>query len=236
MIFPGTPRVRRCLPALLCICSAVSGSAYAGEPGEFWPEVSAFVTLGPRTRMYLDAAYAREKESVYASMDMAVYLDISLKPIVKGRQKDDWQRSRYLWARIGYDHVSKVADGTEQTGEDRGIVSIYGKVGLPAEIWAEMRLRTDLRWIGGDFSTRYRAKLEMTREFTMFGRTIVPYINAEWFWDTRHGGLSRLLWQAGPEITVNQRFRYEIFLSRQFDYYPNQSSVNAVGFVAKWYF
>lgn len=224
------------LPAVLCVCSAMTGSAHAGEPTEFWPEVSAFVTLGPRTRLYLDAAYAREKESVYASMDMAVYLDISLKPIAKGRQKDDWQRSRYLWARIGYDHISKVADGTQQTGEDRGIVSIWGKGGLPAEIWLEGRLRTDLRWIGGDFSTRYRARLEATREFTVLGRRIVPYLNAEYFWDSRYGGVSRTLWQAGPEITVNKKFRYEIYVARQFDYHPNQSSVTAVGVVAKWYF
>ena len=237
MVLHRAARVLRILPAVVCVCSALGVNAQAGEPGETWPEVSAFVPFGRQTRMYLDASYAKGKESEYATLDAAVYLDISLKPILRGNIKEeDWQRSRYLWVRIGYDRVSKVAEGAKETSEDRGIVSIYGKLEVPAQIWLEGRLRADLRWIGGDFSTRYRARLDATREFTVFGRTVVPYLNAEWFWDTRYGGVSRILWQAGPEVTVSKKFRYEIYLARQFDYHPNQSTLNALGFVAKWYF
>jgi len=66
--------------------------------------------------------------------------------------------------------------------------------------------------------------------------TVVPYCNVEWFYDTRYDGWARVLYQFGPEVTVNEHFRYEIYLARQVDRLPAKETLNALGFVAKWYF
>jgi len=230
-------RLTRIFPAVLCACSALIGTAHAGDPWEFWPELNGFVNLSPRTRIYLDAAYAEGNESDAQALDLAAYLDISFKPIVqKSLRTLDWQRSRFLWARIGYDHIFKTSEGASSPGEDRGIISVYAKAGLPAEIWLEGRVRADLRWIDGDYSTRYRFRLEATREFTVRDRAIVPYFNVEWFYDTRYDDWARTLYMAGSEFTVNKHFRYEIYLSRQNDRHPEEESLNALGVVAKWYY
>lgn len=151
---------RRLLIAGLCVCQTLAGVAHAADSSEFWPEVSGFVKLSPRTRLYVDAAFAEGKESETKSLDLAAYLDISLKPIArKELLQEDWQRSRYLWARIG-----------------------------------------------------------------------------EWFYDTRYDGWARVLYQLGPEVTVSQHFRYEIYVARQNDRLPSASSTNAFGVVAKWYY
>lgn len=229
---------RSVLLASLCVCLTLAGVAHAADSSEFWPEVSGFVRLNPRTRIHLNASYAEAKESATQSLDLAAYLDVSLKPILrKELQAEDWQRSRYLWARIGYDRVFKASDGADaEVSEDRGIVSLYAKAPLPAEVWLEARVRADLRWIGDDYSTRYRFKVEATREFTVLNHTVVPYFNVEWFYDTRYDGWARTLYQLGPEVTVNQHFRFEIYLARQEDRLPSASSTNAVGVVAKWYY
>jgi len=230
-------RLTRIFPAVLCACSALIGTAHAGDPWEFWPELNGFVSLSPRTRIYLDVAYAQGNESDAQALDLAAYLDISFKPIVqKSLRTLDWQRSRFLWARIGYDHIFKTSEGTSSPGEDRGILSIYAKAGLPAEIWLEGRVRADLRWIDGEYSTRYRFRLEATREFTVRDGAIVPYFNVEWFYDTSYDDWARTLYMAGSEFTVNKHFRYEIYLSRQADRHPNEESLNALGVVAKWYY
>jgi hypothetical protein len=223
------------LLASLCVCQTFAGAA---DSSEFWPEASGFVTLDPRTRVYLDAAYTEAKESDIKTLDLGAYLDISLKPIVrKELQGEDWQRSRYLWARIGYDRVFKTIDGTRAVvAEDRGIVSLWAKAPLPAEVWLEGRVRTDLRWIGGDYSTRYRFRGEATREFTVLNHTVVPYFNVEWFYDTRYDGWARTLYQLGTEVTLNPHFRYEIYVARQTDRLPSASNTNAFGVVAKWYY
>lgn len=217
---------------------ALAGVVHAADSSEFWPEVSGFVALSPRTRIFLNAAYAEAKESAEKSLDLAAYLDISLEPILrKELLAEDWQRSRYLWARIGYDRVFDASDGADaEVSEDRGIVALYAKAPLPAEFWLEARVRADLRWIGDDYSTRYRFRVEATRELTVLDHTVVPYFNVEWFYDTRYDGWARTLYQLGPEVTLSRHFRFEVYVARQEDRLPSSSSTNGFGVVAKWYY
>jgi hypothetical protein len=222
----------------LSLCQVVTGSARAADSTEFWPEVNGFVSLGPRTRAYLVAAYAEGKESDARSLDLAAYLDVSLKPITRRDLHDeDWQRSRYFWTRLGYARIFKATgEAGAEVAEDRAIVSILGKAPLPAQVWLEARVRADLRWIGDDYTTRYRVRAEATREFAFREHTVVPYFNFEWFYDTRYDDWARTLWMAGTEITVTDHFRYEVYLAGQQDRLPDEESVAAFGVVAKWYF
>jgi hypothetical protein len=217
---------------------ALAGVVHAADSSEFWPEVSGFVALSPRTRIFLNAAYAEAKESAEKSLDLAAYLDISLEPILrKELLAEDWQRSRYLWARIGYDRVFDASDGADaEVSEDRGMVALYAKAPLPAEFWLEARVRADLRWIGDDYSTRYRFRVEATRELTVLDHTVVPYFHVEWFYDTRYDGWARTLYQLGPEVTLSRHFRFEVYVARQEDRLPSSSSTNGFGVVAKWYY
>jgi hypothetical protein len=107
---------------------------------------------------------------------------------------------------------------------------------LPEKIWLEGRARVDFRWIDGAYSTRYRLRFEATREFTVKGHPVVPFLNAEAFYDTRYDGWSRFLYEAGSEVTVDKHFRFEVKVSRMSDVLPEDSAVNAVGLVAKWYY
>jgi len=210
---------------------------HAADASEFWPEVSAFVGLGPQARLYLDATYGRGKGGATETLDLSAFVDISIKPLLREQLwTEDWQRSRYLWARVGYTRSEKANEGISQAAEDRGVFSIYAKHALPAEIWLEGRARADLRWIGGDYSTRYRLRFEATREFTLLEHAVVPYANAEWFYDTRYDGWARALYMAGIEVTLTRHFRYEVYFGRQSDRLPNDESINALGVVAKWYY
>ena len=241
-MLPRAARLKASLPAILCAWWAVSGTARADDPWEFWPEAQVFVGLDGRTRLFLNAAYARGKESDEASLDTAAYLDISFLPVGPRRRRSlrttDWQRTRYLWARVGYDRIFKATEGesSPSVAEDRGILSLWGKFPLPASVWLEGRARADLRWIGAEYSTRYRLRLEATRELVVLGHAVVPYFNVEWFYDTRYDGWARTLYQAGPEVTVNRHFRFELYLARQTDHLPDPSSLNAFGVVAKLYY
>jgi hypothetical protein len=229
------------LPCILCAWQAFSGAAHAGDAREFWPEVSGFIQLNPELRTYLDASYATGKEAVSSALDMTAALDLSLKPILRpDLLAQDWQRSRYLWLRAGYTRVSKAEQVQDAQGfaksEDRLLVALHGKAPLPDEVWLEGRARVDLRWIGGDYSQRYRVRLEATRETTVAEHTVVPYANVEAFYDTRYDAWSRTLAQAGVEVTVDRQLRVEFYLARQADRLPSASVLNAFGVVAKFYY
>jgi hypothetical protein len=212
-------------------------AALAADSTEFWPETNVFLNLGPQTRLFVDSAFAKGLQSDQRTLDLAAYIDVSLTPIRKERQSLDWQRARYLWARIGFDRIfNSTDDSGAEVAENRGIVSLYAKALLPAGVVAEGRVRADLRWIGDDYSTRYRARIEFTREFTVADHTVVPFFNVEWFYDTRYDGWARTLWMLGPEITVNDHFRYEVYVSRQVDALPKKSDLNAFGLNLKWYY
>ena len=238
---PSTCRKLRGL-AVLCACLALGDTASADDPWELWPEAQLFVGLNPRTRVFLNGAYAKGKESDERSLDTAAYLDISLLPVGPRRRRslrtEDWQRNRYFWARVGYDRVFKVteAEGSPSVAEDRGILSLWGKTPLPGDVWLESRARADLRWIGADYSTRYRWRFEATREFVAFDHSVVPYLNVEWFYDTRYDGWARTLYQAGAEVTVHRHFRFELNLSQQTDTLPETSRLNAFSVVVKGYY
>ena len=226
---------------LACACAALAGTASADDPWEAWPEAQVFVGLNARTRLFLNAAYAKGKESDQATLDLAAYVDVSLLPIGPRRRRavrtEDWQRNRYFWARVGYDRVFKITDAEGRSvAEDRGILSLWGKVPLPGSVWLESRARVDLRWIGADYSTRYRWRMEATREFAVHDHSLVPYLNAEWFYDTRYDGWARALYQAGFEFTVSRHYRFELNLSQQTDNLPETSRLNAFSVVVKGYY
>ena len=230
-------RLARSLPGAALALLLLSGAARADDPTEFWPELNLFEKLGPTTRLYFVAAYARGKESDALSLDVAGYFDLTLGPPVRrSLLTDDWRAKRYLWARVGYDRVSKAENKTKTTPEDRGIVALHARAYLPAGILFEGRARADLRWMGGDYSTRYRLRGELNRDFNVFDRVVTPYLQAEAFYDTRYDGWARELYQVGAEVGVTGHFRVEPSVARQVDRLPDRSGLWAFALVARWYY
>jgi hypothetical protein len=219
------------LPVVIWLQSYTS---FAQTQFEFWPEINGFIKLNDQFRIFL---FAKEKGEDTQTLDLSANIDISIKPLFRKKLgKEDWQRSKFLWIRLGYDYILKHESGEKSTPENRGIINIYVKQELPADIWLESRARTDLRWIGGEYSTRYRLRLEATREFEVFRHTVEPFLNCEAFYDTRYSGWSRLRIMAGSEFTVNKYFRFELYIAPQFDYLPSRTNLLAFGLVAKLYF
>ncbi|HUL78488.1 MAG TPA: DUF2490 domain-containing protein [Vicinamibacteria bacterium] len=218
------------------VVGATSRTA-AADAHEFWPEASVFVDLNRQTRLYFDGAYASGAESDTQALDLVACVDVSLLPVARpSLWRDDWARRRYLWARVGYTHVGRQESGELKAAENRGVVSLFAKAVLPGDVWLEARARVDLRWIGDEYSTRYRARIEANRDFTLGHVPLTPYFNAEAMYDTRYDGWTRALYQAGSEVTVNKRFRFELFVALQVDRLPSKSTLGAAGAVAKWYF
>lgn len=227
----------------LLAAAFLGAPARAGDPTELWPELNLYKRLGPTTRLYFVASYADGKESEYRTLDVAGYFDVTFRPFTRDlvgpegwRSQGDWRQKRYLWVRLGYDHVFKQQGEEMSTPEDRGIVAIHGRAYLPERILLEGRARADLRWIGGSYSTRYRFRGELNRDFDVFGKTTNLYLQAEAFYDDRYDGWARELYQVGAEVTLGEHFRVEPSVARQVDRLPEQSGLWAVAFVARWFY
>ncbi len=214
-----------------------SDAAQSGDAREFWPELNLFTTVNPTTRFYFVAAESKGKESALRTVDLAGYLDLTIGPhLPRARQKEDWRTKKYVWARIGYDHIFKAEGDTMKAPEYRGIVALHARYYLPGGILVEGRTRADLRWLEDGYSTRYRFRIEVNRDFTVLDRVFTPYFQAEYFYDTRYNGWARELYQVGTEIGVTGHFRVEPSVARQSDHLPSSSGLYAFAFVARWYY
>lgn len=91
----------------------------------------------------------------------------------------------------------------------------------------------DLRDLDGEFSTRFRYRLGAEREFTVGGVTLVPYAQAEVFYDTRFGAWNRQLYQAGVELEITKHWRIEPYYAREEDQRSSTAHVDRVGLVLK---
>jgi len=217
--------------------------AFAGETQyELWPEANGYFKLGNRTRLYLLAAglyspqsWTGDKSASAGELELGSNLDLSLKPIFrKSLRKSSWERERYLWARVGYSRLSARA-GTPESHENRGILELTGRFPVGGEVWAVNRMRVDLRDKDGEFSTRYRLRLQLERETVLFGAVTVPYVNAEPFYDSRYDAVIRWRYETGIEIVMNPHWRIEPHYLRQEDSRSEPRHTNAFGLVLKYY-
>ena len=209
---------------------------------ELWPEANAYFKLSSQVRLYALAAglyapqsWTGDQTASVGELEIGAHLDISLKPIFRRTlRKANWERERYLWARVGYTRLSARA-GAAESHENRGILELTGRFALPGEVWAVNRMRVDLRDREGTFSTRYRFRLQLERETSLFGAVTVPYVNAEPFYDSRYDAVVRWCYETGIEIVMNQHWRLEPHYLRQEDLRSEPGHTNAFGLILKYY-
>lgn len=209
---------------------------------EFWPGVDGYVRLSTRLRLYLLAAFVHAAEpeaasgnGVYRDMQLGAHLDLTLKPIFRPRMKlANWERERYIWTRIGYRYGTSVGDVADPYREHRGVLELTGRVPFPAAFWAVNRARVDLRDVDSAYSTRYRYRLAFERETPVLGLVTVPYVNAEFFYDSRYDTWNRERYQVGVEVVFGTRWRIEPYLTFQNDDRSEPQHVNAFGLTLKY--
>ena len=225
---------------LAVVASLLLGAAAGGEAGEtqveLVPELNAFVRLSERTRLFFLGAVTQGLTEETTDGELGIHVDVTLMPVLRRRLREaDWERDRYLWARVGYRLAGSLDGREDRFTEHRGIVELTARVPLPLEVWLANRGRVDLRDVDGDFSTRFRYRLGIEREFTVGGVTLVPYAQAEVFYDTRFDAWNRQRYQAGVEIEVTKHWRLEPYYARQEDQRSSPAHVDRVGLVLKFY-
>jgi hypothetical protein len=204
---------------------------------EFAPEVNVFIKLSDQIRLYLLGDVTQGLSPNFTDGEVGVNLDLTIKPILRRALRDsDWERNRYLWARVGY-LMSGDLDGREDGSNERTfLLEATARLELPWELWLVNRGRVDFRDVDGASSERYRYRAGIEREFNVFGLVMVPYVQAEIFYDTRFDVWNRQLYQTGVEIELTKRWRIEPYVARQNDSRSASGNVNRSGLVVKFYY
>jgi hypothetical protein len=221
---------------LVIACTCLHSSACAES--ELAPELNAFVKLSSRARLYMLADVTSSSDGGVLDGEMGIHADYTLKPILRRELRHaNWERDRYFWARLGYIHSDNLEGEPDAAAEDRVLLQFTARAPIAHEVWFVTRAGVDIRDLDGEHSNRYRLRLNAEKEFlTPSGAALVPYAQAEWFYDTRFDAWSRQVYQAGIEFGLNDSWRFEPYYAYEKNTEPSDANKNRVGLVLKYYF
>jgi hypothetical protein len=221
--------------AALCAVAAPRAPARAEEHGlVLAPEVNVFVKLTDQARIYLLGDVTDNVTKGLVDGELGAHLDFTLKPLFRPSLQDaNWERDRYLWVRVGYMWVNNGGSRDDPSIERRIILQATQRAELPNDVWLVQRLQAEFRDIDGAYSQRYRYRLGVERAFDAGGTAVVPYAQAEMFYDTRYDSWTRQLYQVGAEIELTKQWRIEPYVSRQDDSRSASANVNTIGLIFK---
>lgn len=207
------------------------------RPLEYVPEFDAFIKMTDVTRLYFDSQYTSAPPDGSPQAELGAHIDVTLTPVLRERlEKTDWQRDRYLWARVGYEIFDNPDSRSGGLTERRGIVQLTAQAPLTAEIWFVSRGEIDFRDIDGEASQRYRILLCFEREIARVnGLLVVPYVRAEDLYDSRYSSWNRQIYEFGAEVGLTRNWRIEPYVARQNDSHSKSANVDQLGLILKYF-
>ena len=220
--------------ALMVVGSGISARA---QSLQVWPEISAFKKLNDRMRFYFLATTVREsRESTEG--EFGPNFDFYLKPPRNPKHfagiRLDESKNRYLLIRVGYRYLHSFSG---DPAEHRPVLEATARYPLPAGVLVSNRARTDIRFIDGQHSWRFRSRLSVEKEFVLGPVTMNPYVRGELFYDSRFHKWSRTEWIGGAAFPLNRRVELEGYFDYQHDTGGNANrKVHAIGTVLNLYF
>jgi hypothetical protein len=209
---------------------------------EFWPEADIWYRLNPSWRLSAFLPMTKNVESKYREFNIYLQADYSwgnTKHVIIRRQIDDIkaQKIKAWMVRGGAMEGWSLADHGENYTEDMLFGEIHRRVPLKGDVLLSQRLRTDFRWLGKDpeYSYRIRYRIMIEKEYHSKHSSIIPYINAEPYWDSRYSLFNRLRLIGGTAISWGPRLALEGNFTYQYDSKASVTNVYATSIIAHWF-
>jgi hypothetical protein len=142
-------------------------------------------------------------------------------------------KSKPLVIESGY----RVITAPDQTVENRAIEAVTFHLPLFAELLVSDRNRADLDWQNGGFSWRYRNMLTLERTFAIRSYHLIPYLQAEPFYESQYSKWSATDLYVGSLFPVGKHVQFNLYYEHENDTgkKPNRQN-NYVGLALYLYF
>lgn len=212
--------------------------AAQGGSGEFWPEVGLYFQQGESIRIAFVGSASSNPSTHDWLGNFTFYLETALKPVFRTdlRNRADVYRNRYLTFRAGYRYRANLTPGAS-VSENRAILEVTSRYRLPWHLVVADRNRGEFRFIKGQaFSTRYRNRLWLERDFKVGSVVLTPFAYDEIFYDTRYDQWTPNRYAFGVQLPIGQHVVLEPYYLRQDGNRSNPPHVNVLGFKFNLYF
>ena len=218
------------------IVGLAMGPTLNAQNEQLWPSINFYKTMSEYSRFYLQLQSTRENQTgqdVQIGPCLDFYLKRRLALLRHNEAGTDESRARPLLFRIGYNYIPSTDNPTEQ----RVILELTPRLPVKAGFVLADRTRGDLRFINGQFSTRYRNRLSLERPFKLRGHAFTPYVRAEAYYDTRYAKWNKTALDVGGAFVLRKHWELESYFEHQNDTSKNPNSqVEAVAIEVNMHF
>jgi hypothetical protein len=219
--------------ALLIIVLRFHASA---QTVQFLPEIDAYYKLNPDLRIWFQVKETREGGDP-TSAEIGPSLDFYLKPWIKLKDVAafdlDDSKTRPVIFSIGYRYLPAAGGPSQQRFEP--IITI--NFSMKARFLLSDRNRADLDWNNGDFSWRYRNRVQIEKTVRIGAYHLSPYASVEFFYESQYGKWSDTAIYAGCLFPIGKHFQFNPYYEHQNNTgkSPNQQ-LNQLGLMLNLYF
>lgn len=197
---------------LLGLLFCAPGLSAQGQT-QFWPEVDTYVKLSPRTSFMFTAEFNSDPHVGTLQGEFGPNFDVYLRPFLRPGLRDlDPSKSKLLTFRVGYRYLPSIAG--DKPLENRPLVELTARFHVPLAILLSDRSREEFRFFADKpFSTRYRNRLSLERNFSVRNYTFTPYAKDEVFYANRQ--ISANATMIGSIFPVSRRAEFEFYWKAQ---------------------
>jgi len=210
--------------------------AFAQQNVQFLPEVDAYLKLNSMLRVYVEAKDDQDGGDP-AQAGLGPSLQLYLKPLAKLKEMRafdlDDAKTRFLVLETGYRYVWE----PNAPATNRMIAAATFNFPMKAGFSASDRNRADLNWKNGNFTWRYRNKLQVERTFSAQAYHFIPYAAVEPFYESQYGKWSTTALYAGSLFPVGRRVQFNLYYEHENNTGGNKNHPeNAIGLALYLFF
>ena len=190
---------------------------------EVWPEIDTWLRLSPAWRLSLFVPISENLDTHYREGNLIPQVDFAFGKARFQRRLMDEARAgnmKLFLARGGYLGGKSLDDHGEEYTEYTAFGEMHQRIPVKGGLLLSHRLRTELRWLGKDsheFSTRWRYRLMVEKEFGAGRVSLVPYVNVEPYYDSRYDTVNRVrliggssvAWASHTALEINGTYQYD---------------------------
>jgi hypothetical protein len=233
----------RVVGTALVLWLAATGAVLADPPSyEVWPEIDTWLRVSPEWRVSLFVPLSKNLDTHYREGNLITQADYAFGKARFRRRLMDEDRARNMklfLARGGYLGGKSLDDHGEAYTEYTAFGELHQRIPIKGDLLLSHRLRTDLRWLGKDsheFSTRWRYRLMVEKEFGAGRVSFVPYVNVEPYYDSRYDTVNRVRLIAGSSVAWSPRTALEVNGTYQHDSRSSTKEIVALNVILHVFF
>lgn len=133
----------------------------------------------------------------------------------------------------GYEYLWTEQAGTT-TAEDRIVIDVTPRYRPVRRLLVDVRNRAELRWVNGEYSTRFRTRLTAERDIPVRNFRFTPYASAEFSYDFASNGWDEQQYTVGVEWPYRRAFMLQTYYLFQHSI-SAPDNVNVVGVTLNFY-